>query len=865
MEKVFICAHGLGFFFATTQEVFEHLLTAMGSQWNLLIRPFPDHALPEVLDLLRKVPAPLVQPFLTVLLDKFGVAVANKAMAAKNVVCKLTPLIMADGVASHKLKDIQTWSDSPTMLVCDKLQGCPLCGSALRTEPSRSTFAQQIPPGMSFEPSQGPTRFRVFTLAAGLQPAAFQHKHCDACSRSFLKGWSWKSLRGANVDCRWVGPMPESCFILPKQRSWIGIDGAMLAFITAELLHNPSSFASILRVWSDMHPEHHQQHLILGEHGTLERNNTLRMEDLFLCYQATRLAEGRGSHIVWDFTSRSGLDKAFCEYAPILQENHFASVVAHMDDCPRCQKLVAIITDGKCGAKRRVCANMDRFTLLPNLQVALQTGCMQHAPSGRLYCAECSRKHTGDVAAAGQIRILGTTIVSAQGVRLCYRVQHENGAVRTLSRAQVNQNLLEDFECLRPLKRRRRGNQGTKTARRRRLVHILKATSVKAKPARAKPSAPNGSWSLTSDNPGFLIPKSRHAKVHCRVRDSVPLCRQASFEWCQQQPCLQEALRFRPIFCDLCFTKIDKPSQKLIADTLKAVADEEVAKRAILSLPADQSASQPSQNFPQEKKQHKQQEVVYRRGGPQKYPKGRAKAARIQATSAGCCDTDEPTTLSEGWIAIGSQDLDACPCNVEKDAGPTRKRRRTTGGMQTFLLHCGVLLHWVEIYRGESLQLIYAELLGLLQRLQQLNRKIDLVLYDNACKLLTLTRAKRHCYLPLTETLAQTKFCLDAFHRNNHVWCLQHLPEVDPQAPNNQTFMSGINSQACEEYNCFLTNHTPVALEMTGGRYHIYYWTLARLKNDRLLSERAKLRARFARGFMQQDPDVPRQSPPGSA
>ena len=837
----------------------------MTTQWNLLIRPFPDHALPEVLDLLLKVPAPLAQPFLTALLDKFGVAVANKVVAAKNVVCKLSPLITADGLASDKLKQIQTWSDSPTMLVSDQMQSCPLCASALRTEPSKSSFAQQIPPGMSFEPGQGPTRFRVFTLAAGLQPAAFQPKHCHACNRSFLRGWSWKSLRGANVDCRWVGPMPQSCFILPKQRSWVGIDGPMLAFIAAELLHNPSSFASILRVWSDMHPENHQQHLILGEHGTLERNNASRMEDLFLCYQAIRLAEGKDRDIVWDFTSRSSLDKVFWQYAPILQENHFESVVAHMDDCPRCQKLLAIITDGKCGAKRRVCANMDCFTLLPNLQVALQTGCMQHAPSRRLYCAECSCKHSGAASAAGQARILSTTIVSAQGVRLCYRVQHEDGAVRTLSRAQVNQKLLEDFECLRPLKRKRSSKQRTKTARRRLLVKVLKATRVQAKPTRAKPSGPYGSWSLTSDNPGFLIPKSPQAKVHCRVGGCVPLCRQASFQWCQQQPCLQEALRGRPIFCDRCFAKLDQPSQKFIAHTLNALADEEAAKRATLSMPAEQPASQPSPDVPREKKQQKHQEVAYRRSGPQKYPKGRVKAARIQGASVGCRDVEEPTTLSEGWIAIGPKDLDSCPCNVEKDAGPTRKKRRTTGGMQTFLLHCGILLHWVEIYRGESLQLIYAELLGLLQRLQQRNRKIDLVLYDNACKLLTVARAKRHCHPPLTETLAQTKFCLDAFHRNNHVWCLQHLPEVDPQTAENQTVMSGINSQACEEYNCFLTNHTPVALEMTGGRYHIYYWTLARLKNDRLLSERAKLRARFARGFMQQDPDVPRQSPAGSA
>ena len=131
---------------------------------------------------------------------------------------------------------------------------------------------------------------------------------------------------------------------------------------------------------------------------------------------------------------------------------------------------------------------------------------------------------------------------------------------------------------------------------------------------------------------------------------------------------------------------IDEPSQKLMPDTFKAVADEEVAKRAILALPADQSALQPSQNFLPDKKR---KEVVYRRVGPQKYPKG----ARIQATAVGCRHADEPTTLSEDWIGIGAKDLHVCPCNMEKDAGPTWKRRRTPGATQTFLLHGGVLLH----------------------------------------------------------------------------------------------------------------------------------------------------------------------------
>ena len=53
--------------------------------------------------------------------------------------------------------------------------------------------------------------------------------------------------------------------------------------------------------------------------------------------------------------------------------------------------------------------------------------------------------------------------------------------------------------------------------------------------------------------------------------------------------------------------------------------------------------------------------------------------------------------------------------------------------------------------------------------------------YDNACKLLSLARVKETQYLPWTKSFVEeVRMVLDRFHRDNHTWCLNNMPEVDP-------------------------------------------------------------------------------------
>ena len=139
--------------------------------------------------------------------------------------------------------------------------------------------------------------------------------------------------------------------------------------------------------------------------------------------------------------------------------------------------------------------------------------------------------------------------------------------------------------------------------------------------------------------------------------------------------------------------------------------------------------------------------------------------------------------------------------------------------------------------------------------LRDKGKMVEAVFYDNACKLLAVARAKQHLFPPYTDLSAQLKILLDQFHRNNHVWCLKNLPEVDCQSEPNKKWVDGVNSQACEDMNSFINDRTVPSLEMTKGLYYVYWYALFRLKNERTTEQRALARQRFVRGHIRQDPD----------
>jgi hypothetical protein len=245
---------------------------------------------------------------------------------------------------------------------------------------------------------------------------------------------------------------------------------------------------------------------------------------------------------------------------------------------------------------------------------------------------------------------------------------------------------------------------------------------------------------------------------------------------------------------------------------------------------------------------------------PAKTPKQLRKEQRRQPRpGAGCSSSGPtaPTTNAQGWLTVHEEDLAASKCKVDKMKKQSAVRR-TSGGMATAVLPCGLLLDWLELWVGESLQLIYVLVARAYSAMESGGCPPSVVFYDNACKLLALVRAKAHLHPPLTEALAMIRFLLDGLHRDNHTWCLQNLPEVDPEREENLHFREDFNTQAAEEYNSWINERTLAAAEMTGAHYNIYWWSLFNDHNTWLEQQASAFRRRYARGHMANDPDRPR-------
>ena len=83
-----------------------------------------------------------------------------------------------------------------------------------------------------------------------------------------------------------------------------------------------------------------------------------------------------------------------------------------------------------------------------------------------------------------------------------------------------------------------------------------------------------------------------------------------------------------------------------------------------------------------------------------KFAKGRRKAGKKHTVQ---CRKGGAPGVEDNWLDVGTRDLTiaaGCPVNKETNG---HTARRVTGGMQTFVLQCGLLVSFVELFRGESL------------------------------------------------------------------------------------------------------------------------------------------------------------------
>ena len=171
--------------------------------------------------------------------------------------------------------------------------------------------------------------------------------------------------------------------------------------------------------------------------------------------------------------------------------------------------------------------------------------------------------------------------------------------------------------------------------------------------------------------------------------------------------------------------------------------------------------------------------------------------------------------------------LEPTECTVDKD---THRRRRTTGGILTCVLSCGLLADFIEMWRGEQMEFVYVFLLQFLKDMQTRGVSISCVAYDNACKLWKTVQEKKDSRPPWSTNFSQIGLVLDHFHKRNHTWCLKNLPQTNPDTPQNAALLKNKNTEACEQLNSWITGRTtwslchllahlvPAAQCLVGGR-----------------------------------------------
>ena len=134
---------------------------------------------------------------------------------------------------------------------------------------------------------------------------------------------------------------------------------------------------------------------------------------------------------------------------PLIREAHLDKVVLHIKRCPVCSKKLSFIIDGKT-VKRRICANL---VDVPELGVAVQSGCWRHAASRQLYCGSC--KPTQPTGAIPQKRVIEYRVVQADIARPrrlqylveCFDPDNEAEVFECLlPRREVLPKLLQEFE-----------------------------------------------------------------------------------------------------------------------------------------------------------------------------------------------------------------------------------------------------------------------------------------------------------------------------------------------------------------------------------------------------------------------------------
>ena len=166
-----------------------------GSDFSVaqLLSPVPTHVAGKVFRVLADVPATLAAPIIRVVVAAACTLQLAEGVA-KNVVWKVSHYLPAlcqhassVGDLPRSLKDFFSLSSGATLAQIPNLRAVCACGHPLSCRPRMEKA--NIPCNL---PGIGGTRehrFKVYSLAAGVQFASFEEKYCNKCRWFYLNCW----------------------------------------------------------------------------------------------------------------------------------------------------------------------------------------------------------------------------------------------------------------------------------------------------------------------------------------------------------------------------------------------------------------------------------------------------------------------------------------------------------------------------------------------------------------------------------------------------------------------------------------------------------------------------------------------------
>ncbi|CAK0800291.1 unnamed protein product, partial [Prorocentrum cordatum] len=645
-------------------------------------------------------------------------------------------------------------------------------------------------------------RFRIYTLGAGVQYCRFREEYCPSCKCYFVGNWMYKKNAGiggrANFG-KMSGITAVSTkaalpyVVVAREKAWYAVDLQLLQFITDDLQHSGGTFTSAIHVWAKQHPGREQQNLILGDFMTQTDNTRVRLEDAWYMHNAIRLAGANAESIEWSFTE-SGIERALTNIAACVRRAHLARIAEHVRTCPKCVDKLVVLLDGKHGARRFICGGLEGYEPMEGLELELYTGCQRNAPTKQFFCKFCRPSKIEQAHLLPQKEILG---VAPPGP-----AADGDSALRYVVSCYDPDLPERPFEVHLPRAEvekdllakfeksllRSRGDHGNK----------------KSRPAWIKGSRQFARW-LRKQAPACEPASSVAASNGAGARGGAKKARRGSASRAPAR----------------------KAAQAVRSGKGKAAG---ISRRSGRGSASGALATAPKRSAPAKSKK-------------------RPAAADVSSSAS---SAHSLRSRCKGWLSLDSKQEEAIQaCGVDKLHG-SNKVRRCTGGIVTAVTSCGMLVDWMELFRGESIELLYAFALRLHKDGRELGFVIAALGYDNACKLLSLARAKETQFLPWTKSFVEeVRMVLDRFHRDNHTWCLNNMPEVDPLRPDNAKLLDKKNTEACEQLNSWISGRTRSGLEMTRGHFQMHWWILFDAHNQWLEREAACERRRCEAGPMQ--------------